>query len=138
MKARIGRFEQCCRLWLFRCSPGIVLGCHLLASSVACAQSNMVLLISPVGEYIGQGQTYYTTNQDDISSFWTPTTVTISALGFTNTLAAPGQSVLTVGQYSNAVQYPVNGRAPGLNVSGFGRICTNVCGNFQILELQTN
>jgi parallel beta-helix repeat protein len=118
--------------------PAIAFGYHLLVSTTAWAQSNMVLLISPTGEYVGQGQTYYTTNEADITSSWTPATVTISALGFTNTFAAPGQSDLTVGQYSNVVQYPFNGGAPGLNVSGFGQNCTNVCGGFQILELETN
>jgi hypothetical protein len=95
-------------------------------------------LISPAGEYIGQGQTYYTTNQVDIAISWTPSTVTLTSLGFMNTMAAPDQSNLTVDQYSNVVQYPFNGNAAGLNVSAVGRSCTNVCGNFQVLELQTN
>ncbi|HYV26402.1 MAG TPA: hypothetical protein VFA77_02645, partial [Candidatus Eisenbacteria bacterium] len=42
------------------------------------------------------------------------------------------------GRYSNAVLYPFNGSAPGLDVFGYGRGCGSVCGDFQVLEIQTN
>jgi parallel beta-helix repeat protein len=98
----------------------------------------MILLNSPAGEYIGQGQTYYTTNQADITISGTPAAVTIVALGFTNTFAGPGQADLTVGQYSNARQYPFNGGSPGLNVSTTNRTCTEICGSFQVYEIQSD
>ncbi len=104
----------------------------------ALAQSNLVLLVSACGDYVGAGQGYYSTNQSDISITGSPTTVSVAALGFTMVFDAPGEDNLTVGQYSNAVQYPSNGAAPGLSVSGNGRACTNLCGNFQLLELATN
>jgi parallel beta-helix repeat protein len=109
-----------------------------LAVSLSHAQSNLVMLISAAGEHIGAGQTYYTTNQTNIVLSGTPTAVTVQAFGFTMIFAGPGQSPLTAGVYSNAVQYPSNGAAPGLSAFGNGRACTNVCGNFQILELATN
>jgi hypothetical protein len=104
----------------------------------AKGQSNLVLLISAAGDNIGVGQTYYTTNQSNIVVSGSAVAVTVQAFGFTTILAGPGGAPLSVGQYSNAVQYPSNGAAPGLSVFGNGRSCTNVCGNFQIYEIQTN
>jgi hypothetical protein len=98
----------------------------------------MMLLTSPAGEYIGEGQTYYTTSQADITISGTPLAVTIVALGFTNTFAGPSQADLAVGPYSNAVQHPFNGSSPGLNVTTNGRSCTNVCGSFQVYEIQSD
>jgi hypothetical protein len=111
-------------------------GCILFTAMLADGQSNLVLLISAVGDSIGAGQTYYTTNQSNIVVSGTGEAMTIQAFGFTMILAGPGQSPLTVGQYSNAVEYPSNGTAPGLSVFGNGQTCTNVCGYFQIYEFQ--
>jgi parallel beta-helix repeat protein len=113
----------------------------MIASLAICAangQSNLVLLISASGDRIGVGQRYYDTNQANILVSGTAAVVGVQAFGFSMSFAGPGQSPLTVGVYSNAVQYPSNGNAPGLSVYGNGRTCTNVCGNFQILELGTN
>jgi hypothetical protein len=58
----------------------------------------------------------------------TAAAVTIQAFGFTMILAGPGQSLLTVGQYSNAVEYPSNGRrcelvgASGRSSGGAGNL----------------
>jgi alpha-tubulin suppressor-like RCC1 family protein len=110
----------------------------LIVSSVAHAQSNLFLMISPSGEYIGQGQTYYTTNQSDIGISGTTAMVTTTAFGFFVYLDAPGTSNLMVGQYTNAVTYPGNGSMPGIRVSGNGRGCSPVCGNFQVFEIHTD
>src|SRR5256885_1236719 len=140
MNSSEGPSELSCTRRFFRslCSPAVIIGCYLLASAVVWAQPTVVRLISLPGEYIGQGQTYSTDNEADINVSLTPTNVTFGAIGFIITLAAPGQSALGVGQYSNAVQYPFNGNAPGINVTGFGRSCTNACGIFQFFEIQTN
>jgi hypothetical protein len=114
----------------------LILG--LLGWAAGYAQSNMVLIVSPSAEFIGQGQTNYTTNPGAIAISGTAAAVTVTSLGFTSTMAGPGGAALAVGQYSNVVQYPFNGAAPGLNVSGFGRNCTNVCGSFQVLERRSD
>src|SRR5215468_8235488 len=49
-------------LWFFFTVAGLS-----LPHGVALAQPSMALVMSPAGEYIGQGQTYYTTNPGDIS-----------------------------------------------------------------------
>lgn len=106
------------------------------------AQSNLVLMISPPGEYIGQGQTYYTTNLGEFSATLypgpQPASVRATAFGFFLTFAAPNNALLTVGTYSNAVRYPFHGSNPGLSISGNGRGCNGVCGSFQIYEIATD
>src|ERR1051325_7469213 len=105
----------------------------------AHAQSNLVLLISSAGDYIGSGATYYTTNQADFNLSGSASTVRVIAFGFFINIDAPGDSNLVVGEYTNAVPYPFNENLPGLAVAGNGRSClNNACGNFRILELQTN
>src|SRR5256885_11188957 len=113
----------------------------LLASRVALAQSNLVLLISPPGDYIGAGQTYYTTNQDEIGISGTLATITVWAFGFAMYFDAPDQSNLTVERYTNVVAYPRNWNegGPGLTIMGNGRSCLGTaCGDFEIREVQTN
>jgi len=109
----------------------------LLAANVCRAQPNLVLLISSPGDYIGQGETYVTTNLADFSFSGSATGISVGAFGFTFTFV-PGAGTLGVGIYSNAVRYPFNGNAPGIDISGNGRGCNNECGSFQILEFQTN
>src|SRR6185369_16385904 len=115
-----------------------LLGWVLLVSASAGAQSNLVLLVSSPGEPIGQGGTYVTTNGTDFTVSGTAATVQIAAFGYTVTFDGPDQSNLMAGRYSNAVLYPFNGSAPGLDVFGYGRGCGSVCGDFQVLEIQTN
>jgi parallel beta-helix repeat protein len=102
------------------------------------AQSNMVYLSSPSGDYIGQGATYYTTNPADIAISGSLPTVTMWAFGYSIEIDAPDASNLAVGVYTNASRYPFNGSQPGLTVSGNGRGCNNVSGQFEIHEIHTN
>jgi len=110
----------------------------LLSAGVARAQTNLALLISQPGDWIGQGGTYVTTNETQIGISGLALTVTVSAFGFNMIFDAPGQNYLGVGTYSNAVRYPFNGGSPGLDVSGNGRGCNGVCGTFEILEIGTD
>jgi parallel beta-helix repeat protein len=116
----------------------IVLVWLLFATSFAKAQSNLVLLVSQSGDYIGQGQTYVTENQSDFNVSGTLATITISAFGFGFTFAGPGDVPLTVGTYTNSARYPFNGSSPGLDISGNGRGCNTECGSFQVLEIHTD
>lgn len=110
----------------------------LLQPGIARAQSNLVMLISQPGDYIGQGAVDVTTNAADFSLSGAPDTVSVSAFGYSIIFQGPGQAGMTVGVYSNASRWPFNGPSPGLSVFGNGRGCNTVCGSFQIMEIHTN
>jgi hypothetical protein len=122
----------------------LVLGFATFFILGAKAQSNMVLLVSPPGEFIGQGKTYYTTNLADFTADFNtnirpnkvPLAVETSAFGFFLDFAGPNGAAPSVGIYSNAVKYPEHGSSPGLNISANGRYCYSVCGNFQVFEIE--
>jgi hypothetical protein len=111
----------------------------LLATSVVQAQSNLVLLVSQPGDYIGQGQTYLTTNVANfgasLNSFGSQKYIQVTAFGFILQFGGPSGANLAVGTYTNAARFPSNGSFPGVSVFGNGRGCNGVCGSFQILEL---
>lgn len=52
--------------------------------------------------------------------------------------AAPVGSELAVGRYENVVQLPMNMAEGGLDISGEGRSCTLVAGNFEIFEFEVD
>lgn len=112
--------------------------CSLLTAAVASAQSNLVLFISSPGDYIGQGQTYVTTNQANFSFSGSASLIQVGAFGFNFSIEGPGGATLVVGLYTNSARYPFNGSQPGLDVSGNGRGCNADCGSFQIKEIHVN
>jgi hypothetical protein len=109
----------------------------LIAAGSANAQSNLVLFISSPGDYIGQGQTYVTTNYADFSFSGTATGISVGAFGYGFTFV-PGTGNLGVGTYPNTTRWPFNGGGPGMDISGNGRGCNTECGSFQVLEFHTN
>ena len=131
--ARLNSRNRC--IWL----TGLALGGVVATAS---AQSNLVLLVSPAGEYIGQGRTYFTTNTADFNVTLypgpLPTAVQATAFGFILTLAGPNGAAPTVGVYTNATRYPLHGSNPGLSIHGNGRGCNSICGNFQVFEFVTD
>jgi len=106
----------------------------LFAPSFANAQSNLVLLISQSGDYIGQGATDVTTNPADFSIVYDEWGLDINAFGYDISADGPGGAELTVGSYTNAARAPFNGSSPGLSIFGNGRGCNSVCGRFQVKE----
>ncbi len=99
------------------------------------AQSNLVLLVSQPGDWIGQGGTYVTTNPANYTVSGNAYTLGISAFGFWIEFDAPYLSVLTVGKYTNATSSPWR---PYVSVTGNSRGCNTICGNFEVLEIHTN
>ncbi|NBV24628.1 MAG: hypothetical protein EBS05_22250 [Proteobacteria bacterium] len=116
----------------------LVCACLWLFLASASAQSNLVSLISQPGDYIGQGNTYYTTNAADFTLTGTLGTITVSAFGYTIQFDGPGSANLAAGNYPGATRYPFNGSNPGLSIYGNGRGCNTLCGSFQILAVSTN
>jgi phage gpG-like protein len=116
----------------------VALGALLLLQGAASAQSNLVSLISQPGDYIGQGQTYFTTNAADFSFSGTSNSISVKAFGYTIVLDGPGSAALGLGQYPVATRWPFNGSNPGLDISGNGRGCNSVCGSFEILEMHAD
>ena len=111
--ARPGRALKSLRLGLKHALTSILTLALLLLTGLANAQSNMVLLISQPGDWVGQGATYATTNETQIGISGIAMTVTVSAFGFNMIFDAPGQNALGVGSYPNAARYPFNGGSPG-------------------------
>src|SRR4051794_14508304 len=90
-----------------------------LAAASARAQSNMVLFISGPGDWVGQGQTYATSDTNAFSFNGTVTGISVGAFGFGFTFV-PGTGSFTVGTYSNATRWPFNSGNPGIDISGNG------------------
>ena len=116
--------------------PSLLIVCWLCATGSAWAQSNLVLFISQPGDYIGQGQTYVTTNTADFSFSGSPNLVTVGAFGYNFWIGGPGGANLAVGTYTNSARYPFNGSQPGLDVFGDGRGCNTLTGSFEVKEIK--
>ena len=104
----------------------------------ASAQSNLVLVISEPGDYIGQGQTYVTTKLADMGLSGSPALFGAYGIGAAFTFAGPGGANLTVGIYTNSARWPFNGSQPGLDITSGARACNSECGSVQIYEIHTN
>jgi parallel beta-helix repeat protein len=103
------------------------------------AQSNLVLLASASGDYIGQGQLNISTNPMDFSVSGTIETIHVGAFGYDLYFTGPGGGAMDVEDFTNAVRWPFMGpNDPGLSVYGNGRGCNTVCGQFQIFELHVD
>jgi parallel beta-helix repeat protein len=102
------------------------------------AQTNLALLVSQPGDYVGDGQTHITTNLPDTAISGTPNELSFWVFDYSIYFSGPDKTPLSVGTYTNAAKWPVNGAQPGLNIYGNGRSCSALCGEFRIFELHTN
>src|SRR5258706_14748831 len=87
--------------FLFFLLTFVVYSSLCLLARVGFAQSNLVLLASQPGDWIGQGNVYSTTNPANFSFSGNPTFIGISAFGFWIQFTPPYQSNLAVGNYTN-------------------------------------
>lgn len=118
----------------------------LCASSGIAAQTTRLLLISEEGDYIGQGQTYDLDESDGAFSasvnFDDGVTINFDgeSLDFNLDFAHPEYrqySEFLEGPYPGARRFPFNSpTGPGLSVSGNGRGCNNLYGEFDVLEVE--
>jgi Concanavalin A-like lectin/glucanases superfamily/Immunoglobulin domain/Bacterial Ig domain len=122
------------RIWSWARFGALAAGL-VMRVGITDAQSTLITLVSPPGDYIGQGQTYQTTN---FSFTGGAGSVVASAFGFNFTIVAPSGQNFLVGTYYNTTRYPFNGIGPGIDISGNGRGCNMECGSFQILEIHVN
>src|SRR5437660_11101160 len=72
-----------------------------LMARLGFAQSNLVLLVSQSGDYIGGGNVYVTTNPASFTFSGSPTFVGISASGSWIQFTLPYQCNFAVGSYTN-------------------------------------
>ena len=107
----------------------------------ADAQTTILFLDSQPGDYIGGGVQHTVTpatgsftasrNFDNGVSISVNTTGGVWSLAF----AAPGDATLTPGTYDNATRWPFQSPTnPGLSISGMGRGCNTLTGNFIVRE----
>jgi hypothetical protein len=88
---------------------------------------------SDEGEYIGGGGDFsYADPPDEIAAFGERGHITVSAGGWDFDFEAPRGRPLRPGRYANATRYPFNEKGPGLDVSGHGRGCNEVEGEFTV------
>lgn len=108
----------------------------------ASAQNTALIMDSPPGDYIGQGQNYYFTATD--GSFTASQNydngVSLSFNGsshwFYLDFAAPGNALLTPGTYTGATRFPFqSSNQPGLSVDGDGRGSNTLTGFFTIKQI---
>lgn len=98
-------------------------------------------LQSDPGDFIGQGgQLDFGTDRDRITFEGTGTRVSTSVVTsdgerWSAVLAAPQGASLVPGTYLDAHRYPFHGTGPGLNVSGDGRGCNRLTGQFTIHDI---
>jgi VCBS repeat-containing protein len=103
-----------------------------------------LVMQSPAGEYIGQGQNYnYSTstgrfnasrNYDNGVSIAYQDASDINGWWYLD-FAAPGNAPLSPGTYLNATRYPFQAaNVPGLDVSGEGRGGNTLTGQFTVLQ----
>jgi hypothetical protein len=110
-------------------------------SGMAHAQTTILFLDSQSGDYIGGGvqQTVTPANGSFIAArnFDNGVSVQVNAAGggWSLAFAAPGDALLVPGTYDNATRWPFQSpTSPGLSVSGMGRGCNTVTGNFVVRE----
>ena len=109
-------------------------------SSKSDAQTFITMNSEP-GDYIGQGQTFYFSTLDG-SFTLNSNSPDVAALLFQSAerwnyqFAAPDGTELSSQFYQGASRYPIQAaNEPGLNVSGAGRGCSTLTGNFDIKAL---
>jgi len=110
----------------------------ILTTNAGRCQSNLVLLVSEPGDYIGQGQPYATTEPVYIRSSNINSLLEMEALGFFFSVNGSNNAPLTVGTYPNVGNASWQRSIPGLTIWGDGRGCDNICGSFQVYELATD
>jgi hypothetical protein len=85
------------------------------------------------GEYILQGRSYtYATPGDNIGVDGNRRFISVQAGPWTLEIQAPSGRSLRRGRFRGARRYPFNDNRPGLTVSGDGRGCNEVTGEFTI------
>jgi len=119
-----------------------------LASTLAVAGETSLSMTSSVGDWVGQGQSYFYTDQDATFTAWFDTI-------FNNAdhvaIAVEGPSFsfwwyldfgpihnaqLTAGVYNGATRWPFNGPTePGVDVGGNGRGCNTLTGTYTVIEI---
>ena len=125
--------------------PSVLAAVTLPPGSIPVPSSGSFLYMnSQPGDYIGQGIEQLYTSGDSTINGWLP-----QGGGFFSAsviqgnyyhwwyvdIAAPPGQPLVVGSYTGALRWPFNGGAPGLSVSGDGRGCNTLTGQFDVNEI---
>ena len=90
-------------------------------------------MTSDNGEYIGQGGSYsYRSPQDRVTWSGTRRLLQAQVDGWSLSFQAPSGRTLRAGRFTGATRYPFNGSGAGLDVTGPGRGCNEVTGEFTV------
>ena len=116
----------------------------LTAATNASAGSTSLSMWSDAGDYIGDGQPHRYASSDGTftarRNFDNGVSISFNTPMFTHwwhlDFSAPQDQLLIPGVYSGAVRYPFQPPdIAGLSVSGDGRGCNTLTGNFEVLEV---
>jgi hypothetical protein len=97
-----------------------------------------VVLHSDPGDFVGAGRDWsYTPANADISATGSRRHVSFSVTGadgsrWSADFAPAAGDILAPGRYENATRYPFHGSGPGLSISGNGRGCNTLRGEFTV------
>lgn len=113
-----------------------------LSIAQAAVAATGLIMDSPEGDYIGQGQSYYYTPSDGTFAVSRNYDNGVS-IRFSSTshywnldFAAPGRAALSVGTYDYAARFGSQAaNQPGLEVSGDGRGSNGLTGSFTVKEV---
>ena len=119
----------------------LLLPALLIFSGIVSADS-FIFFNSEKDDYIGQGETRVWAS-GSFSSNSTQDKPNVVSINFTSDenwwnldFAAPENQTLSVGSYTNATRYPFQeSNENGLSVSGSGRGCNTLEGQFEVLEI---
>jgi hypothetical protein len=116
----------------------------LLIYSGISSASTFISFNSEKGDYIGQGESrVWVEGNGEFSSRSNLERKNVVTINFTSdenwwtlNFAAPSDQALTVGKFANATRYPFQDTDKnGLSVSGTGRGCNTLEGQFEVLEI---
>jgi hypothetical protein len=133
-----------CRMWRQSVLRVLLVAALLARAARGEAQTTSLTLNSQPGDFIGQGQSVTLTPNDGTFTARqnSPNSVSIFFLGFqlgsfwSLDFAAPQGVPLNVGTYQGATRFPFEGATtPGLDVSGDGRGCNTLTGQFEVSQV---
>lgn len=108
-----------------------------IAPNVGAAEQNLLYFSSSPGDYIGQGQTFLTTDPATFSVGGTREGLSVSTpWGYGMSFVPPAGQQLRVANFTDAHRTPFRGAAAGIEITGNGRGCNQITGAFDIREIE--
>lgn len=112
-----------------------VVGKELVKPAKSDEPTSYLKIVSPAGDFIGQGKTYEYKGSDLVVKK-TARGVHVEVKGWGLDIGGPNGQFLAVGEHRDAKRFFVSGKSPGLDFSGNGRGSNTLSGEFAVWELE--